>query len=530
MKSLYREGIRVIFGLPGVQLYHAMDALYDEPGIRFITTRHEQATAYMADGFSRAGGGIGTALMVPGPGLLNAAAAIGTAYSASSPILVLSGQIERDMIGVNRGMLHEVDDQIDCIAPITKWAKRILDPAEVPDAVHEAFFHLKTGRPRPVEIEIPPETLAEIAQVELIEPEEYPRPVGTAEQIQQAAQTLSQATSPLIWAGGGVISSVASEALVRVAEHLQAPVVTTAEGRGAISDHHHLSLGGLMLRNDPLGEARFGHDVILAVGTRLATPHFLGGQRVIQIDIDPEELGRNYENTMGIHGDARSSLEELHKALSAAAPARPEDKEAINKLKELRAESSIRVEPQDSLIAAVRSAMPDDGILISGMTQLGYYSRTYFPVYQPQSFLTSSYFGNLGYAYPTALGAKVAQPDKAVVALSGDGGFLFNSQELATAVQHGINAVVVVFNDNAYGNVLRDQVNRFDGRAIGAELHNPDFVKLAEAYGARGVRAHGPDELEASLKEALGIEAPTLIEVPVGMMPSPFERGLGNPR
>ena len=188
------------------------------------------------------------------------------------------------------------------------------------------------------------------------------------------------------------------------------------------------------------------------------------------------------------------------------------------------------MEPQDSLIAAVRSAMPDDGILISGMTQLGYYSRTYFPVYQPQSFLTSSYFGNLGYAYPTALGAKVAQPDKAVVALSGDGGFLFNSQELATAVQHGINAVVVVFNDNAYGNVLRDQVNRFDGRAIGAELHNPDFVKLAEAYGARGIRAHGPDELEASLKEALGIEAPTLIEVPVGMMPSPFERGLGNPR
>ena len=253
MKSLYREGIRVIFGLPGVQLYHAMDALYDEPGIRFITTRHEQATAYMADGFSRAGGGIGTALMVPGPGLLNAAAAIGTAYSAASPILVLSGQIERDMIGVNRGMLHEVDDQIDCIAPITKWAKRILDPAEVPDAVHEAFFHLKTGRPRPVEIEIPPETLAEIAQVELREPEEYPRPVGTAEQIQQAAQTLSQATSPVIWAGGGVISSGASEALVLVAEHLQAPVVTTAEGRGAISDLHHLSLGGLMLRNDRVG-------------------------------------------------------------------------------------------------------------------------------------------------------------------------------------------------------------------------------------------------------------------------------------
>jgi acetolactate synthase-1/2/3 large subunit len=157
------------------------------------------------------------------------------------------------------------------------------------------------------------------------------------------------------------------------------------------------------------------------------------------------------------------------------------------------------------------------------MTQMGYYSRAHYPVYQPQTFLTSSYSGNLGYAWPTALGAKVAQPDKAVVALSGDGGFLFNSQELESAVQHGINAVVVVFNDNAYGNVLRDQMNRFNGRTIGAELHNPDFVKLAEAYGARGVRVNGPEELESSIREAIGIDAPSLIEVPVGPMPTPFE-------
>ena len=185
--------------------------------------------------------------------------------------------------------------------------------------------------------------------------------------------------------------------------------------------------------------------------------------------------------------------------------------------------SPLKVEPQDSLLAAIRSAMPDDGILVAGMTQLGYYSRAHFPVYEPRTFLTSSYFGNLGFAYPTALGAKVAQPDKAVVAVSGDGGFLFNSQELATAVQHGINAVVIVFNDNAYGNVLRDQVSRFEGRTIGAALHNPDLVRLAEAYGARGVKAVGPEELETSLREALAQDAPTLIEVPVGMMPSPFE-------
>ena len=168
--------------------------------------------------------------------------------------------------------------------------------------------------------------------------------------------------------------------------------------------------------------------------------------------------------------------------------------------------------------------MPEDGILISGMTQLGYYSRAHFPVYEPRTFITSSYSGNLGYAYPTALGAKVAQPDKAVVCISGDGGFMFNSQEMSTAVAHNINVVVVVFNDNAYGNVKRDQMNQFSGRTIGVELHNPDFVKLAEAYGARGFVANGPVELEATLKEALTLDAPVLIEVPVGPMPSPFFR------
>ena len=522
-KSLYLEGVRVIFGLPGVQLYHALDGLHDEPGIRFITTRHEQATAYMADGYARAGGGIGTAMMVPGPGLLNAAAGIGTAYAASSPVLVVCGQIERDLIGVDRGMLHEVNDQLDCIRPITKWAQRILDPAEIPEAVHEAFRQLKTGRPRPVEIEIPPETLAEVADVELQEPEAYPRQPADSEQIQQAAKILGDATNPLIWVGGGVISSGASEALLKVAEHLQSPVISTPEGKGAISDRHHLSLGGLRMRNDPVAQTSPGHDVILAVGTRLATPNLLGGQQVIQIDIDSEELGRNYSNTLGIQGDARRTLEELYTVLSATTKARPNRQTEIEALKAERTESNVTVEPQESLLAAIRAAMPDDGIFIAGMTQVGYYSRANFPVYEPRTFLTSSYFGNLGYAYPVALGAKVAQPDQAVVCVSGDGGFLFNSQELATAVQHGINAVVVVFNDNAYGNVLRDQVNRFEGRTIGAELHNPDFVKLAEAYGLRGMRAVDPEQLENSLREALAYDGPTLIEVPVGTMPSPFE-------
>jgi acetolactate synthase-1/2/3 large subunit len=308
-----------------------------------------------------------------------------------------------------------------------------------------------------------------------------------------------------------------------VAEHLQAPVITTAEGKGAISDRHPLALGALRLRNDPIAKEPPNFDVILAVGTRLAFPAWLNGQKVVQIDIDEEEVGRNYEDTFGLVGDARGTLEGIYQTLSATTPARPSREAEIATLRERRVRTALRVEPQETFIAAVRSAMPDDGILISGMTQMGYYARAFYPVYHPRTFITSSYSGNLGYAFPVALGAKVAQPDQAVVALSGDGGFLFNSQELATAVQYGINAVVVVFNDNAYGNVLRDQVNRFQGRAIGAELHNPDFMKLAEAYGARGMRANGPDELEASIKDAIAGNRPTLIEVPVEMMPTPFE-------
>ena len=519
MKSLYLEGVRHIFGLPGVQTYHAMDALYDEPGIQFMTTRHEQGAAYMADGYARASGDVGTTLVVPGPGLLNASAAIGTAFASSSPVLAISGQIQRELIGVNRGMLHEVNDQLEAIKQVTKWARRILDPAEIPDAVHEAFYQLRTGRPRPVEIEIPPETLAEEADVQLLEPGDYFRPAAAYEAVRQAAKLILDAPNPIIWAGGGVIRSGASEMLLKVAEYLQAPVVYTNEGKGAISDRHYLSAGAITGRDN---SQLAGHDLVLAVGSRLANPDVLTGHQVIQIDVDDEEIGRNHKDTIGLVGDARRTLEELYRELSTAQPPRPSRKAELEAAREERQRTIRKVEPQDSLTAAVRKAIPDDGIFVADMTQISYYSRVHYPVYEPGTFMTSSYFGNLGYAFPTALGAKVAQPDKAVVAICGDGGFLYNSQELATAVKYGINLVTVVFNDNAYGNVLRDQINRFGNRPIGSELHNPDFVKLAQAYGARGVRADGPNRLEAALLDAIAAKGPTLIEVPVGMMPSPY--------
>ena len=522
VKSLGREGVRVIFGIPGVQLYHVMDALYDDPEITFITTRHEQAAAYMADGYSRAGGGIGTAMVVPGPGLLNASAGIGTAYAASSPILVVSGQVPRDSIGAKLGELHEVDDQLEAIKPITKWSRRVLHAADIPAAVKEAFRQLGTGRPRPVEIEIVWDALPETTEIELLETTSVTRPCASLSDVQKGVEVLLTARSPAILAGRGVIASGASGILVQVAEHLQTPVFTTLEGKGSISDRHPLSVG-INYRSEIASQHFQRCDVILAVGTMTSKVEFGASQRVVQIDIDCGEIRRSASHsTVGLVGDAKATLEALYRAISQIVPARCHPSEETKLARAQRFERKSRVEPQYSIVRAIRAALPDDAIIVEGVTQIGYASRYYYEVYEPGTYLTSSYFGNLGYAYPLALGAKVAQPGRTVVAISGDGGFLYNSQELATAVKYGINAIVIVFNDNAYGNVLRDQVNRFEGRIIGSKLHNPDFVKLAEAYGAMGIKTAGPQELGSALERAILADVPVLIEVPVGPMPSPW--------
>jgi acetolactate synthase-1/2/3 large subunit len=517
--SLHREGVRVVFGLPGVQLYGAMAALREEPRIRFVATRHEQATAYMADGYARAGGDIGVALVVPGPGLLNASAGLSTAYSASSPVLLIAGQVPKGRIGKDVGLLHEVNDQLDAIAPVTKWRARALEVEEIPAVIREAARQLRTGRPRPVVVDIPPETLEDEGDVTLLDPAAIERAAAPAAELERAVALLVAARAPVIIAGGGVNLSGAHDALRAVAEHLQAGVIMTAEGKGALSDASDLSLGAALWPGAPLRHHLDRADLVLAVGTRMATAALQPAQQVIQIDVDPAEIGRNHARTLGLAGDARATLARLVERLRAAGPARPSRRA---ELEAVRAETAAAddQEPQASIQRSLRAGTPRDAILVADMTQIGYHSRPFWPVYEPRTYLTSSYSGNLGFGFPTGLGARVARPDRPVVVVCGDGGFLFNSQELSTAVRYGIAVVVVVFNDDSYGNVARDLDEAWGG-SIGADLANPDFVRLAEAYGVTALRAKEPADVGDLVREAIALARPVLIEVPVGRMPRP---------
>lgn len=516
--QLVREGVRVVFGLPGVQLYGAVAALREEPRVRFVVTRHEQATTYMADGYARAGGEVGVALVVPGPGLLNAAAGLATAYAASSPVLVLSGQIPRAQIGRRVGVLHEVDDQLQAIAPITRWRRRVLEAAEIPGAVHEALAQLRTGRPRPVELEMPPDALEEEAEVALRPAAPVVRPAAPDADIEAAAGLLAAAERPVLYAGGGVNLAGAGEPLAALADYLQAGVITTPEGKGAVSDASPLSLGAGLWAGSPLRRHLEAADLILAVGTRFALAQPRPEQAVIQIDVDPEEIGRNHAGTRGLVGDARATLLRLLEAVRAAGPPRPSRKAEHERLRAAVLDHA--QEPQDAILRSLRAGVPEETVLVADMTQLGYYARVFWPVYRPRTYLTTSYAGTLGAAYPLALGAKVARPDRPVVAVCGDGGFLFNVQELATAVQHRIAVVAVVFNDDAYGNVARD-LDEVWGGSFGADLRNPDFVRLAEAFGVPAVRAERPTDVGRLVGQALAQDRPALVEVPVGPMPRP---------
>jgi len=378
---------------------------------------------------------------------------------------------------------------------------------------------MKTGRPRPVHLEIPPDTLEEEGEAELVPAVKVERAAAPDADIERAARLLLSATRPIIYAGGGVHASGAHEALTAVAEYVQAGIVQSAEGKGAVSDHSDLSLGAALWPKNPLRDYLDAADVVFVVGSRCAVAAFQPAQKIVQLDVDAEEIGRNHPVSVGLVGDARATLERLLERLRADAPPRPSRKTERERLREALAALDTQ-EPNHSILAALRAGTPDDAIVVAGMTQIGYYSRPFWPVYRPRTYLTSSYSGNLGFEVPTALGVKVARPERPVIAITGDGGFMYNSQELCTAVREKINAVIVLFNDEAYGNVARDLDESWGG-SHGAAVTNPDFMKLADAYGVVGLRAGKPTDVGDLVRKAVGLDRPVLIEVRVGRMARP---------
>jgi acetolactate synthase I/II/III large subunit len=521
VKSLVDEGIDVVFGLPGVQLDWLFDALFESrAAIEVIHTRHEQAAAYMADGFARTTGRVGVCVVVPGPGVLNASAGLATAYACSSPVLCLTGQVDSHAIDGGFGLLHEVPHQRRLLASLTSWSGCALAVADVPALVREAFARLRRGRPRPVALELPPDVLQASDSVRIYPPAAVPAAPLDIDALRLAADLLRGAERPVIYSGGGTLAAAAWTELQTLAELLEAPVVMSVDGRGAVSDRHDLGHTGVS------GQALVKEaDVVLAVGTRFWQPARVWGlhpaAKTVRIDVDAAEIDRLGAPSVALVGDAGAALRELVSLLDGL-PARRARRSELRRRK-LAAEDQLNAyQPQAAFARALRSALPDDAITVNDLTQVTFFGTVGFPVYQPRTFIGPGYQGTLGAAFPTALGAQVGQPDRAVVTIAGDGGFMYAIAELATQRQRHLPVVSIVFNDNAFGNVKRTQERLFGGRVIASDLVNPDFVRLAQSFGIDSERVASPDALEGALTSALAARRPALIEVSVGPMSNPW--------
>ena len=522
IKSVRSYDVDTIFGLPGGQTYHLFDAVYNEgDAIRIFNSRHEQGVAYMAYGYARSTGRVGVYTVVPGPGILNTTSALCTAYAGNERVLCLAGQIPSKWIGKGVGFLHEIPDQLGILQRLTKWVERIEKPADAPRLVNQAFREMNSGRPRPVALEMAPDIMGLQEEVELLPPSPAPELLrADPDLIEAAARLLGKAKQPLIVFGHGCVD--AGTELLQAAEILQAPCTTLWSGKGIIDDRHYLS--------QPYAA---GHqlwataDVVLAVGTRLDNPQLQWGLddelKIIRIDIDAEQITNIADPEIGIVADAKSALSDLISALARHNNARKLRKEELTGLKAAMFRKIEQdVGPQMRILKVIREELPEDGFLVDEVTQVGYASWYGFPVYRPRHFISSGYQGNLGYGYTTALGVQIANPDKKVVVLGGDGGFMYQATEMATAVKYRLNLVNIVFNNHSYGNVQRAQQEQFGGNVIGSDLSNPDFVRFAESFGAPGFRVETTEQLRKALQAAFKETGPVLIEMPSTGMPSPW--------
>jgi acetolactate synthase-1/2/3 large subunit len=520
--SLIAHGITTLYALPGVHNDHLFDALFkasDRIGV--IHTRHEQGAAYMALGAALATGRPSAYAVVPGPGLLNTGAALITAYAMNAPVLALIGQIPDADIGRGLGHLHEIRDQAGIIARLVDFSARIRAPGEASALVAKAIAAMSAGRRGPAALECAIDMWGRPGAGPLQAPLPAAEPAIDEDAVRAAAKLLGGAKRPMIICGGG--AQRAAPEVTALAAMLQAPVLGYRRGRGILDSRDPLSVT-LPLGRDLWAEA----DVALGIGTRMLYQFQQWGidddLAVIRIDCDPEEPARLHRPAVALIGDAAPILRRLIDVLPAHNARRPPRKDEMLERHAHWDRRLAKLAPQRAFLDAIRAELPENGIFVDEVTQIGFAARLAFPVYRPRTFLSPGYQDNLGWGFATALGAQHARPDVPVLAISGDGGFMFTGNELATAVRHRIPLDVVLFNDGAFGNVRRIQAEQYGNRLIACDLANPDFVRFAESFGPAAERVKDPAGLGAALRRGFARrDGPTLIEVPVGPMPSPWE-------
>ncbi len=520
--TLLAHDVHTLYALPGVQNDLLFDALFRASDrMRTVHTRHEQTAAYMALGAALATGKPQAYAVVPGPGLLNSSAALLTAYSMNAPVLALIGQIPDADIGRDLGHLHEIRDQTGIIARLVDHCALIRKPEAASRLTAQALRAMFTGRPGPAALECAMDVWGKPGAVAIEAPRAPPAPKIDDDAIRKTAKRLGAAKRPMILCGGG--AQDASEEVTALSAMLQAPVLGYRRGRGVLDSRDPLSVT-LPLGRDLWAEA----DVVLAVGTRMLIQHRQWGidrdVAVIRVDADQDEPARLHKPAAALVGDAKPILAHLidelpkHNAKRASRKAEMEDRQAS-----WQARLREGIGPQMEFLDAIRDELPEDGIFVDEVTQMGFAARVALPIYKPRTFLSPGYQDNLGWGFATALGVQDARRDVPVLSISGDGGFLYTASELATAIRHRIPLTTIVFADGAFGNVRRIQQQQYGNRVIASDLVNPDFVRFAESFGAAAERVRSPDALRGALRRAfVRRDGPSLIEVPVGAFPSPW--------
>ncbi|OHE53248.1 MAG: acetolactate synthase, large subunit, biosynthetic type [Thaumarchaeota archaeon RBG_16_49_8] len=527
VQGLWSEGVRAIFGIPGGQIMPVYDALYDSE-IRHILARHEQCAAHMADGYARASGHPGVCMATSGPGATNLVTGIATAYADSSPIVAITGQVAKSFIGKDA---FQECDTIGIVTPITKYTLQPMEPNEIPEAIKKAFLIASTGRPGPVLIDIPRDVQTGVSDISIpdkveirgYKPHIKPHPL----QIERAADLLLNADKPIIWSGGGVITANAAPQLRAIAELLLAPVVTSLIGKGSFPENHPLSLGPIGMHGRPEANKMVCEtDCLLAVGVRFSDrstgrfDEFCQDASIIHIDIDPAELGKNKKPNLPIVADVGIALNELLAAIKRKIAKREETawSKRVEEVKEQFQNGSFGESKgyQPQIVEKIREILPSNGILTTEVGKNQMWGELYYKVIEPRTWITSTGLGTMGFGFPAAVGAKVAKPDVPVVDLAGDGSFRMTENSLAVCVDEHIPVTVVILNNSSLGMVEQWQRLFHDKRYSAVKLSgSPDFVKLAEAYGAQGFRAQSIDEFGKVFKEAIKSEVATVIDCPV---------------